>query len=88
MVMYKFYFLLQQQAVGCPGGYWMWAPVVVGIKFYFCWSAQYGLFTSTWLRLEDSSLLGCDAVSSGTTCPTHSFTSQKMWIFTSTTVKT
>jgi len=36
MVMYKFYFLLQQQAVGHPGGHLLWAPVIVGIKFYFC----------------------------------------------------
>ena len=36
MVMYKFYFLLQQQAVGHPGGHLLWAPVIVCIKFYFC----------------------------------------------------
>jgi len=36
MVMYKFYFLLQQQAVGHPGGHLLWASVIGGIKFYFC----------------------------------------------------
>lgn len=36
MVMYKLYFLLQQQAVGHTSGHLLWAPVIVGIKFYFC----------------------------------------------------
>jgi hypothetical protein len=36
MVMYKFYFLLQQHAVCHRGGYLLWASLIVGIKFYFC----------------------------------------------------
>jgi hypothetical protein len=36
MVMYKFYFLLRQQAVGHQGGFLLWAPVIVGITFRFC----------------------------------------------------
>lgn len=36
MVMYKFYFLHKKQAVGHPAGHLLWAPVITGIKFYFC----------------------------------------------------
>jgi hypothetical protein len=33
MVMYNFYFLLQQWRLGCPGIYFIWSPMI--IKFYF-----------------------------------------------------